>query len=58
MILEPKSYLAQAYKFHISRRHSLGLVVGHFVGYLKPTLSPFGFLVVKQRDKCGQFLTS
>ena len=29
-----------------------------FLGFLQPTLSPFGFLVVKQRDKCGQLLTS
>ena len=48
VILEPKSYLVRAHKLHISPRHGLGPVVGHFVGCLQPTLSPFGFLVVKQ----------
>ena len=57
-ILGPKSYLVRAHKLQISPRHGLGPVVGHFVGCLQPTLSPFGFLVVKQRDKCGQLLTS
>ena len=58
VILEPKSYLVRARKLHISPRHSLGPVMGHFVGFLQPTLSPFGFLVVKKRDKCDQLLTS
>ena len=54
MILEPKSYLLRAHKLQISPRHSLGPVVG----CLQPTLSPFGFLVVKKRDKCDQLLSS
>ena len=58
VILEPKSYLVRAHKLQISPRHGLGPVVGYFVGFLQPTLSPFGFLVLKQRDKCGQLLTS
>ena len=57
LILEPKSYLIQAHKLQISPSYGLGLVVGHSEGFLEPTLSPFGFLVVKQRDKCGQLLT-
>ena len=57
-ILEPKSYLVRAHKLQINPRNGLGQVVGHFVGFLQPTLSPFGFLVVKQWDKCGQILTS
>ena len=56
VILEPKFYLVRAHKLHITPRNSLGLVLGHFVGFLQPTLSPFGFLVVKQRDKCGQLV--
>ena len=53
LILGPKSYLVRAYKLHISPRNGLGPVMGHFVDCLQPTLSPFGFLVVKKRDKCG-----
>ena len=53
VILEPKSYLVRAHKLQISPRHSLSPILGHFVGCFQPTLNPFGFLVVKQRDKCG-----
>ena len=58
VILEPKSYMVQSHKLQISPRHGLGPVLSYFVGFLQPTLSPFGFLVVKKMDKCGQLLTS
>ena len=54
LILEPKSYLVWAHKLHISPKHGLGPIMGHFLGCLQPTLSPFGFLLVKERSKCGQ----
>ena len=57
LILGSKSYLVRAHKPQISPRHGVGIVVGHFMGCLQPTLCPFGFLVVKQRDKCGQLWT-
>ena len=41
VVLEPKSYLVRAHKLQISPRHDLGLVMGHFVGFLQSTLSPF-----------------
>ena len=44
VVLEPKFYLVRAHKLHISPRHDLGLVMGHFVGCLQPTLSPFWIL--------------
>ena len=47
VILELKSYLVRAYKINIRPRNGLVPVVGHFLGCLQPTLSPFGFLVVK-----------
>ena len=34
LILEPKSYLVWAHKLHISPRHDLGPVIGHFLGFL------------------------
>ena len=58
LILGPKSYLVRAHKLHISPRNGLGPVVGHFLGCLQPALSPFGFLVVKQKDKRDRLLTS
>ena len=58
VILEPKSYLVRAHKLNIRPRNGLVPVLGHFLGCFQPTFSPFGFLVVKQRDKCGQLLTS
>ena len=44
MVLELKSYSVRAHKLQISPRHDLGLVMGHFVGFLQPTLSPFWIL--------------
>ena len=44
VVLEPKSYLVRAHKLQISPRHDLGPVMGHFVGFLQPTLSPFWIL--------------
>ena len=48
VILEPKSYLVRAQKPQISPKHGLGLVFGHVMGCLQPTLGPLGYLVVKQ----------
>ena len=44
VILEPKSYLVRAHKLQISPRHGLGLVLGHLMSFLQPTLSPFWIL--------------
>ena len=44
VLFEPKSYLVRAHKLHITPRHGLGPVMGHFVGFLQPTLSPFWIL--------------
>ena len=54
MILVPKSYMDRAHKPHISPRHGLDPVLDHVMGFLQPTLGPLGYLVVKQRSKCGQ----
>ena len=40
LILEPKSYLVMAHKLQISPSHSLG----HLMGCLQPTISPFWIL--------------
>ena len=57
LILGPKSYLVRAHKPQISPRHRLGLVLGHVMGFLQPILGPLGYLVVKERSKCGQLWT-
>ena len=57
LILGPKSYLVRAHKTHISPRHRLGTVLGHVMGFLQITLGPLGYLVVKERSKCGQLWT-
>ena len=57
LILGPKSYLVLAHKAQISPRHGLGPVLGHVMGFLQPTLGPLGYLVVKERSKCGQLWT-
>ena len=54
LILRSKSYLVPAHKPQISPRHGLGSVLGHVMGFLQPTLGPLGYLVVKERSKCGQ----
>ena len=53
----PKSYMDRAYKPQISPRHGLDPVLDHVMGFLQPTLGPLGYLVVKQRSKCGQLWT-
>ena len=55
--LGPKSYLVWAHKPQISPRHGLGPVLGHVMGFLQPTLGPLGYLLVKERSKCGQLWT-
>ena len=57
LIFGPKSYLVQAHKPQISPRNELGPVLGHVMGFLQPTLGPLGYLVVKERSKCGQLWT-
>ena len=57
MILVPKSYMDWAHKLQISPRHGLDPVLDHVMGCLKPTLGPLGYLVVKQKSKCGQLWT-
>ena len=44
VILEPKSYLVRGHKLQIRPRNGLGLVLGHLMGFLQPTLSPFWIL--------------
>ena len=53
VILVPKSYMDRAHKAQISPRHGLDPVLDHVMGFLQPTLGPLGYLVVKQRSKCG-----
>ena len=57
VILVPKSYMDRAHKPHISPRHGLDPVLDHVIGCLQPILGPLGYLVVKQRSKCGQLWT-
>ena len=57
LILRPKSYLVRAHKPPISPRHGLGPVLGHVMGFLQPSLSPLGYLVVKERSNCSQLWT-
>ena len=58
VILVPKSYMDWAHKTQISPRHGLDPALDHVMGFLQPTLGPLGYLVVKQRSKCGQVWTS
>ena len=57
MILEPKSYMDRAHRPQINPRHRLDPVLDHVMGCLQPNLGPLGYLVVKQRSKCGQLWT-
>ena len=57
VILVPKSYMDRAHNPHISPRHGLDPVLDHVMGFLQPTLGPLGYLVVKQRSKCGKLWT-
>ena len=57
VILVPKSYMDRAHKPQISPRHGLDPVLDHVMGCLQPTLGSLGYLVVKQRSKCGQLWT-
>ena len=54
VILVLKSYMDRTHKPQISPRHGLDPVLDHVMGCLQPTLGPLGYLVVKQRSKCGQ----
>ena len=47
----------RAHKPQISPRHGLDPFLDHIMGFLQPTLGPLGYLVVKQRSKCGQLWT-
>ena len=57
LILGLKSYLVRAHKPQISPRKGLGPVLGHVMGFLQPILGLLGYLVVKERSKCGQLWT-
>ena len=57
VILVLKSYMDRDHKPQISPRHGLDLVLYHVMGFLQPTLGPLGYLVVKERSKCGQLWT-
>ena len=57
LILGPKPYLVRAHNLKISPRHGLGPFLGHVIGFLQPTLGLLGYLVVKERSKCGQLWT-
>ena len=57
VILVPKSYMDWAHKPHINLGHGLNPILDHVMGCFQPTLGPFGYLVVKQRSKCGQLWT-
>ena len=57
VILVPKSYMDRAHKPQISPSHGSDPVLDHVMGFLQPTFGPLGYLVVKQRSKCGQLWT-
>ena len=57
VILEPKSYMARAYKLQISLGKYFGSILGLGLGPLQPTMNPYGFLVVKQGSKCGESIS-
>ena len=57
LILGAKSYLFRAHKPQISPKNGLGQILGHVIGFFQPTLGPLGYLVVKERSKCGQLWT-
>ena len=46
-----------AHKPQISPRHWLGSILGHVMSFLQPTLGLLGYLVVKERRKCGKLWT-
>ena len=48
VILEPKSYIVQAHKLQIDFGQYYGSILGLRLGSLRPTMNPYGFLVVKQ----------
>ena len=54
VILEPKSYMARAHKLQIDLGQYFRSILGLVLGSLQPTMNPYGFLVVKQRSKCGE----
>ena len=51
MILEPKSYMVQAHKLQLGLGQYCGSILGLGLGSLRPTMNPYGFLVVKQTTK-------
>ena len=51
MILEPKSYTVQAHKLQLDLGQYCGSILGLGLGFLRPTMNPYGFLVVKQAKK-------
>ena len=54
VILEPKSYMARTHKLQIGLGKYFGSILGLGSGSLRPTMNPYGFLVVKQENKCGE----
>ena len=48
VIFEPKSYMDQAHKLHISFGQYFMSILGFGMSYLHPTMNPYGSLVVKQ----------
>ena len=51
MILEPKFYIVQAHKLQIDLGQYCGSILGLGLSFLRPTMNPYGFLVVKQTKK-------
>ena len=54
VILEPKSYMAQAHKLQIGLGKYFRSILGVGSGFLQLTMNLYGFLVVKQESKCGE----
>ena len=46
--------MAQAHKLQIGLGKYFGSILGLGSGSLRPTMNPYGFLVVKQENKCGE----
>ena len=51
VILEPKSYMVQVHKLQLDLGKYCGSILGLRLGSLRPTMNPYGFLVVKQNLK-------
>ena len=50
MILEPKSYMGRAHKLKLDHGQYFGSILGLGLSYMKPTMNPCGYLVVKQAE--------